>query len=88
MNLNEIFYGDAKNEYGVIENNDGTLVINVYHKNNSVRDEIKDKRDTPEYFLKYLQFTNTNPRAKFHLAKILRGNSSKFKNGEVEFILK
>jgi len=86
--MDEIEFGGVKKSYGVITNPDGRISVNVYHENKDWRYKIRANEAYPQYFLRYLDFDGTNPRAKYWLARVVKAYPGHFSSGRVDFFLK
>ena len=86
--MNEILYGGNKDSYGVIEKTDGRITISVYHENKKWRERIRTNKANPRYFLRYLGFSGSNPRAKYWLAKVVNDYTYRFTTRSVDFLLR
>jgi len=86
--MNEIIYGGIKKSYGVTVNTDGRIAINVYHENKKMRVRIRANKACQQYFLRYLGFPGSNPRAKYWMSRVVNEYSGHFSTGSVDFYLK
>lgn len=87
--MQEKTYGEQKILFGVIENPGGLLEIRVYHDNQSERAKITQNQKDPAYFLKhYLQFSGTNPRARYWLAQVVKDFRRYFEASKVRFVMR
>ncbi len=86
--MDEIEFGENKVLYGVTVNPDGRIRVNVYHNNKDWRHRIRTNKANPQFFLRLLDLSGTNPRAKYWLAKIVKTYTGRFTSGRVDFFLK
>lgn len=86
--MQEKTYGDNKILFGVVETPGGLLEIRVYHDNERERAKIAKNQKDPAYFIQhYLQFSGTNPRAKYWLTQVVNDFRRYFEAGKVKFDL-
>ncbi|MBI5878201.1 MAG: hypothetical protein HZB53_11170 [Chloroflexi bacterium] len=86
--MGEIMFGDNKDLYGVVEKSDGRIEIRVYHENGDIRQIIAANLANPSHFESWASFRDSNPRAKYHLASIVKRWRSHFRNNKVDFVMR
>ena len=85
--MSETRYGENKPSYDLVEKPDGRIEIRVYHDNEGIRRKIRENMANASYFLKWADFSGSNPRAKYYLAQIVRAYRSQFASNRVDFVL-
>ena len=85
--MSQVRFGENKIMYSVVEKETG-IEIHVFHDNQGWRKMIGENTGNPQYFLRLRNFSGTNPRAKYWLAKIVDSYSYYFINGDVTFLLR
>ena len=80
-------FGINKLSYRVLPLKEGWINVEVHHDNRSMRQEIKRRRDEPEWFLKLLIEDQEGSRARQHLRRVVKTYERHFTEGHVNFVL-
>jgi hypothetical protein len=86
--MKQNIYGGNKPSYGVIDKQDGSIELRVYHDNKEVRAKLHKHINHPSELLEhYGAYSGSSIRAKRRLAEVMRDYGSCFGQNHVQIVL-